>query len=153
MEVQRLLDLVSSSSALRVFWISLAVAAAAAPLRAAQGGVEALVLYAAFSPFCHQYADRSWSLLGEPLAVCIRCWGVYSGAALGGFFPRGDVSPRPLWAALPFCGGTWMLEAAGIIAIPAAVRFAAGGVAGFAVMQFVARALAERGHVSAGLLR
>lgn len=153
MEVRSLWDLVSSATTSRVFWGCLVVAAAAAPLLAAQGRIEALVLYAAFSPFCHQYDDRSWHLLGEPLAVCIRCLGVYFGAALGGIFLSGAASARHLLVALAFCGGTWLLEVIGTLAIPAAVRLAAGGVLGFAGMQFAARALAGREHTRAGLLR
>lgn len=153
MEVRSLLDLVTSPAALRAFWGCLVVAVTAAPLLAAHGRIEALVLYAAFSPFCHQYADRSWCLLGEPLAVCIRCLGVYCGAALGGIFLSGATSARNLPAAIAFCGGTWMLEVAGVCVIPAAVRLAAGGALGFTGMQFVARALVGREHARAGLLR
>lgn len=153
MEGRSVLDLVSSSAAWRAFWGCLVAAAAAAPLLAAEGRIEALALYAAFSPFCHQYADRSWHLLGEPLAVCVRCLGVYCGAALGGIFLSGSASARHLPAALAFCGGTWLLEITGTLAIPAAVRLAAGGVLGFAGMQFVARALAGRERARAALLR
>ncbi len=58
-------------------------AAAAAPLLMARGRRSALLLYAVFSPLCHQDPGRSFSLAGFPLAVCARCAGIYLGAFLG----------------------------------------------------------------------
>src|SRR5215510_5574819 len=34
-------------------------------------------VYVFFSRICHQDPARSWSLAGEPLAVCIRCSSIY----------------------------------------------------------------------------
>jgi len=34
-------------------------------------------VYFFFSRICHQDPARSWSLAGEPLAVCIRCTSIY----------------------------------------------------------------------------
>jgi len=34
-------------------------------------------VYVFFSRICHQDPARSWSLAGEPLAVCIRCTSIY----------------------------------------------------------------------------
>lgn len=42
-----------------------------------------------FSELCHQITDRSFWLNGQPMAVCSRCLGVYSGFAIG-------------WLLLPF---------------------------------------------------
>ena len=39
--------------------------------------------YAVFSPLCHQIPSRCFWMAGEPLAVCARCLGVYSGFLLG----------------------------------------------------------------------
>ena len=36
-----------------------------------------------FSPFCHQQPDRSFMIAGQPLAVCVRCTGIYTGFFLG----------------------------------------------------------------------
>jgi len=41
------------------------------------------VLYAVFSPTCHQLTDRCFTLHGFPLAVCGRCLGIYAGFAAG----------------------------------------------------------------------
>lgn len=48
-------------------------------------------LYALFSLICHQDPDRSFYLNQAPFAVCIRCTGIYLGAAaavLLGLSPR-----------------------------------------------------------------
>ncbi|PAU92963.1 hypothetical protein CK503_13635 [Aliifodinibius salipaludis] len=37
----------------------------------------------AFNSLCHQMANRSFWINGQPMAVCSRCIGVYSGFALG----------------------------------------------------------------------
>jgi uncharacterized membrane protein len=59
----------------------------AAPLLAFQSFFSASsVLYLLFTPICHQIAERSFTLLGYPLAVCHRCSGIYIGMFLGCFF-------------------------------------------------------------------
>jgi|ERR1043165_4373863 uncharacterized membrane protein len=53
-----------------------------APLAAAQGHDSvALIIYAAFSKFCHQIRERSFEVAGHPFAVCARCTGIYFGFA------------------------------------------------------------------------
>jgi uncharacterized membrane protein len=55
-----------------------------APWLAARGASSsARVIYAAFSPTCHQIAGRCFALGGQPLAVCGRCLGIYAGFAAG----------------------------------------------------------------------
>jgi uncharacterized membrane protein len=41
------------------------------------------LVYAVFSPVCHQIPSRSFHILGQPLAVCARCLGIYSGFFIG----------------------------------------------------------------------
>ncbi len=41
------------------------------------------VIYRGFSVACHQMPERSFHLLGFPLAVCARCFGLYVGALAG----------------------------------------------------------------------
>jgi uncharacterized membrane protein len=56
---------------------------AVAPIaHASQHGLVAATLYQAFSHVCHQQPERSFFILGRPLAVCARCTGIYSGLAL-----------------------------------------------------------------------
>jgi uncharacterized membrane protein len=49
------------------------------------GGYEwgALILYRAFALICHQRGERSFHWCGWPLAVCVRCTGIYAGAMFG----------------------------------------------------------------------
>ena len=52
------------------------------PLLLSAGGQWAVVGMALYQPFhtiCHQLVDRSFLILGEPLAVCIRCSAIYFG--------------------------------------------------------------------------
>ena len=45
-------------------------------------------VYALFSPICHQIPSRTFTFLGNPLAVCGRCLGIYFGFFAGtAFFP------------------------------------------------------------------
>ena len=72
-----------------VFWlVSAAVVFAlvslivVAPVAAANGHKElAAGIYYAFSPLCHQRADRSYFIAGYQFAVCSRCTGLYAGFA------------------------------------------------------------------------
>ena len=41
------------------------------------------VIYAAFSPICHQIESRCFVLFEHPLAVCTRCLGIYFGFLAG----------------------------------------------------------------------
>lgn len=64
-----------------VFWLGLIVAA---PILKADGFASgADYIYTPFSYLCHQFSDRSFHLFGEQLAVCARCFGVYSGFVIG----------------------------------------------------------------------
>jgi uncharacterized membrane protein len=48
-----------------------------------------------YAPICHQKVERSLSLLGETMAVCSRCSGLYFGAALAVLLAA--LMPRALW--------------------------------------------------------
>ncbi len=48
-----------------------------------------------YAPICHQQTERSLSLLGETMAVCSRCSGLYFGAALAVLLVA--LMPRVLW--------------------------------------------------------
>jgi len=72
-----------------VFWavtaavvVSLVSLILVAPLAAASGHNEiAATIYYAFSPLCHQRADRSFFIDGHKFGVCSRCTGIYFGFA------------------------------------------------------------------------
>lgn len=59
------------------------------------GGYEmsATLLYRTFALICHQRAERSFHWCGWPLAVCVRCTGIYVGGLCGVLF-------YPLWRGL-----------------------------------------------------
>ncbi len=76
----------------------------AAPLAAsANHPLLAFGSYRAFAFLCHQIPERSFHFHDAPLAVCARCWGIYSGFALGALcYPlvaslRRPVMPARMW--------------------------------------------------------
>ena len=62
------------------FFLGLTIAA---PILAARGNGLAAWIYLAFDPVCHQLSERSFHIDGHALAVCHRCFGLYSGALVG----------------------------------------------------------------------
>ncbi len=54
-----------------------------------------------FQPFCHQLAERSFSVAGNPMCVCHRCFGIYVGLFVGSALAlagvRADPGSRRLW--------------------------------------------------------
>ena len=111
----------------------------AAPVLLSFGRTESAALYAAFAPLCHQVAERSWTVLGYPLAVCIRCFGFYCGV-FGGFCAGGKFSWTRLWAAMTATLAIVTLEITSILAAPPGIRFLSGAWLGLAM----ASALRER---------
>jgi uncharacterized membrane protein len=63
--------------------LALAWTPLAAPLLASGHPLAALLIRGFFSRLCHQDPARSWVIEGSPIAVCVRCLGIYCGAALG----------------------------------------------------------------------
>jgi hypothetical protein len=72
--------------ALSIAWVLFLPVAAFAASRPIDGPgwghAFAYVIYRIGGLICHQRAERSFELFGEPLAVCARCTGIYAGAAL-----------------------------------------------------------------------
>lgn len=128
-------------------------AAVLAPVLASENRPEAAALYAAFSPFCHQQVERVWWLAGEPLAVCVRCLGVYWGMAAGGLATQEFGSRRAMAGAATVCLASWGLEATGVAASPAAWRFITGLAMGITVGRAVASGLAETPPVRSEVVR
>jgi uncharacterized membrane protein len=63
--------------------LALTLAPLAAPLLAPSHPVAALLIRNFFSRLCHQDPSRSFLLDGSAVAVCVRCLGIYWGAAVG----------------------------------------------------------------------
>jgi uncharacterized membrane protein len=68
---------------LAILALALTLAPLAAPLLAASHPLAALLIRSFFSRLCHQDANRSFVVAGSAVAVCVRCLGIYWGAALG----------------------------------------------------------------------
>lgn len=59
-----------------------------APYLKSRSSPWAALVYALYSPVCHQIPSRCFHLFGQPLAACARCLGIYSGFLVGlGIFP------------------------------------------------------------------
>jgi uncharacterized membrane protein len=113
-------NLVSARSVAAGVWGALCALMLAPPVLASSGcPAAAAMIYFFFSPVCHQMPERSFALLGMPLAVCHRCCGIYLGLFLGALMKnqwmhrspatrRGWVLaamvPLALDALLPFAG-------------------------------------------------
>ena len=118
---------------LRILIASLAllalVLATLAPIVATRGHVEAVGLYMALEPLCHQRADRSWSYGDLSAGLCIRCYGIYSGIAAAAFLGL-PFSKRMAAAGVLILGSAWGLEHLAGFSLPEALRFASGGALG-----------------------
>ena len=108
----------------------LLAAIVAAPLAAQAWGLGALPLYAAFSWVCHQRPLRTWTIGPYPLAVCVRCLGIYAGA-LAGSLAGLPFHRRLFYAAGALLAAEWLIEFSGWVAPPSVARFAVGLLAGF----------------------
>jgi uncharacterized membrane protein len=107
-----------------IFAAAILAAIVMTPLLAAQGRYEAFALYAAFSSFCHQQAERAWQLGTQPLPVCVRCLGFYGGAFAAAAL-RLRFSKRRLLFALAVALLSWAVELAGQ-PVSAGARFVSG---------------------------
>jgi uncharacterized membrane protein len=109
----------------------------------------ALILYRAFALICHQQRGRSFHWCEWPLAVCVRCTGIYAGALLGLFlYPlwyRLDAVQLParryLLLALALLALDWALGLVGVFVHNAASRWVTGLLAGTAAAFYVLPAL------------
>jgi uncharacterized membrane protein len=63
--------------------LGLTLAPLAAPMLAGSYPLAALLIRNFFSVLCHQDPNRSFLLGGAPVAVCVRCLGIYWGVAVG----------------------------------------------------------------------
>ena len=107
----------------------------APPFLAAAGSPYAQLVRWLAHPVCHQIAERSFHLLGEAVAVCHRCTGLYVGFALGvALWPHMASAAR--WLADHPRAVVFFLAPVGVdLALDNTVssRFATGTLAGFPV--------------------
>lgn len=123
-----------------------------APLLQEKKPAFSALIYHLFSSVCHQRAERSFSCLGRPLAVCSRCLGIYAG-----FFA--SALSYPLWprrlvrwlesrpSLILVAAGPLIVDATGgllgLWRTPLVIRLASGGVWAAFLPAFWFRALAE----------
>ena len=125
-----------------------------APVLVASGGALRLggdLVYQFFHPICHQVEDRSFHILGEPLAVCIRCSSIYF-AFLGGvlLYPLGVrigryiASHRSvlLWSVLPMCIDV-VLDELGVFESTSSSRIGSGMLFGVIIPFYIIPAVQE----------
>jgi uncharacterized membrane protein len=112
----------------------------------------AALVYFFFSPVCHQMPERSFAILGLPLAVCHRCFGIYLGLFVGSLM-------RQLWMhRTPEARRYWVLAAmvplaldallpySGLWANTALSRFATGLLFGIPIASLLVRGIEEFFH-------
>lgn len=63
--------------------LALTLAPVAAPFLAGTHPLLAMCIRSFYSRVCHQDAARSFAMDGSPVAVCVRCLGIYCGVGLG----------------------------------------------------------------------
>jgi uncharacterized membrane protein len=63
--------------------LGMVLLALSAPWLAASHPVAALAIRGFFSALCHQDPARSFAIGSSPVAVCVRCLGIYGGVAAG----------------------------------------------------------------------
>lgn len=125
----------------------------AAPLLRASESAGSPSLYALFGGVCHQFPDRSFHLIGEPLAVCMRCTAIYAGFLAGLIlYPllarRFSLPPHPwlLAVALAPMALDAGLNAAGILSSSMWSRIVTGGMAGLVLPWYLVPVLHEALH-------
>jgi uncharacterized membrane protein len=78
--------------------LAVALTPLAAPLLARSHPLFALLIRSFFSSLCHQDPARSFMFEGSPAAVCVRCLGIYCGAALAPLLRMVEAPARRLLA-------------------------------------------------------
>jgi len=111
---------------------ALSVAALSAPLLAAFGStLAAFAVLQFFSAVCHQDPARSFWIAGAPIAVCIRCLGIYLGAVAGAWITAPRRAILGLLAATALVSLLdYFAESAGLHGNWPLLRSALGGILG-----------------------
>jgi uncharacterized membrane protein len=112
-------NFVSARSVAAGVWCTLCAIIFAPPVFASAGSpAAAAIIYVLFSPVCHQTPERSFALLGFPLAVCHRCCGIYLGLFLG------SLMKNPWMHRSPVTRRRWILAATIPLALDALLPYA-----------------------------
>jgi uncharacterized membrane protein len=131
--------------AIAVVPAALAALAIAAPFLADSPWL-AISIRRFFSVVCHQDPARSFWIAGAPVAVCVRCLGIYLGAAVGSAGVLRACRPRLLRifiAALAVNTLDIVVEWSGLHGNLPGLRFALGLLAGVAIGALVQSSLRD----------
>ncbi len=116
-----------------------------APYFAAQGHHE---LYAVFRGACHQVSERCFCIHAQPMALCARCTGIYSGIMLAALLWTNPCQNRKVLLALLGSSASVMLldvalETIGVYHNVKWLRFATGMGFGTALAPILVNALTD----------
>ncbi len=117
---------------------ALLVLAVYAPEILAEAPAVGAAIYAGLSSICHQDPSRGFFVAGLPTALCARCLGVCSGAALAFLSPL-RFSRKQLIGLLTLAVAAWLVEALAA-GWPGELRFLAGTPLGIALAAPLAEA-------------
>jgi len=130
----------------RAVAVGLFLAAVVMPLLSALGlPLASFALRQFFVLVCHQDPARSFWILGAPMAVCARCFGIYTGAAVASFAARVRRARGMLLIAIVVNAADVVGEVAGMHGDWQWVRFALGIALGAAAMGVIQDSFALRG--------
>lgn len=139
---------ISSRAALRITTLAFALLwlLALAPAVASVLGSDLLEpIRAYFHTVCHQSPSRSLSLSGTPLALCSRCFGIYTGIWMGGVAVISLPAGRWMrWAGVLALTGLglnlvgWILEITQLFAVSNGMRSLLGVVLGLGIIPYLA---------------
>jgi uncharacterized membrane protein len=116
-----------------------------APYFAAHGRYD---LYAVFRGACHQVAERCFCIYAQPMALCARCTGIYSGIMLAALLWTKPCQNRKMLLALLGSSASVMLldvalETIGVYHNVKWLRFATGMGFGIALAPILVNALTD----------
>jgi uncharacterized membrane protein len=111
--------------------------------------VAAIACYFFFSCICHQRPERTFRLLGYPLAVCHRCSGIYLGLLMGSLFENPWIHRSPkarrywiLAASVPLAFDA-LAPFSGLWTNTSGTRFVTGLVFGIVTSSLLVQGIAE----------
>lgn len=99
-------------------------------------------VYWLFQAVCHQNFERALWIAGVPMAVCARCFGIYTGAVVA-LAARSPARRRALVGAVLLLAADVASEWLGARPPWAAVRLATGLLAGAAAAPLIAEAIGQ----------
>ncbi|ENN96087.1 hypothetical protein J422_04438 [Methanocaldococcus villosus KIN24-T80] len=99
------------------------------------------LIYAIYSTICHQLPSRSYFIFGHKMAVCARCFGIYTGVLIGMIvYPFIKINKLPkyyLIIALTPMAIDGITQIIGLRESFNELRFITGFIAGFTIVFYI----------------